>query len=145
MMGDAVASFYGGYDQAPFIPTRHLRIRPVAIAIGVAAIALLAFVAADVSAYQTATTPVVVTSVEWYALGQLLTTSAGFTAHASESFPLTLACYSLCYRFDSVSVGAPFQVTSSHIVLQPVVYVNATVQAPGTAYSGPLVVTLGVG
>jgi len=145
MMQDAVATFYGGYDRARFIRTSRVRIPVGAVAIGLAAVVLLAFVAADVTAYHNATTPVVVTSVEWYAMGQLLTTSAGFTLHISQTFPLTLACYSLCYRFNSVTVGAPFQVTSSHIVWQPVEYVNATVQAPATGYNGPLIVYLGVG
>jgi hypothetical protein len=144
-MHDSVATFYGGYDQAGLVRLPLLRVRWVQVAIGVAVVALLLLVAADVSAYSSATAEVRVSAVTWYADGQLLATTAGFTAHPSQAFVLSETCELFCYNFKGAAVGAPFTLVHVSIVNEPIQYTNLTIQAPSAAYSGTLNITLELG
>ena len=145
MIQDAMASFYGGYDQAGYIRRAPTRISGKLVAIAIATIALLAFVAADVAALESPPVVVKVTVVNWNVESFPLTTAGGFAMHPSQSVSLTLTCSSYCYRFsDSASVSAPFKLVSFSVVYAPIQYTNATVQAPSSGYDGPLTITLGL-
>lgn len=144
MLHDSVATFYGGYDQVGLVRSRRLHVPLVTVAICVAAVALLVLIAADVSAYEARPVPVDVTEVNWYAEGELLGSEAGFSIHSSEVFTLSLSCAGLCYKFNGATASSPFHVVSVAIEYQPIEYVNATVLAPPSGYSGPLIMTLGV-
>ncbi|HTZ61336.1 MAG TPA: hypothetical protein VMC82_01655 [Thermoplasmata archaeon] len=144
-MHDAVATFYGGYDQAGLGRLPRLRIRWIQLAIGVAAVVLLALVAADAYAIASPPPTVDITSVTWYAAGSLAATSAGFTVHAGQKFALTETCELFCYNFKGASVAAPFSLVAVTIVNEPVQYTNLTIQAPTSGYSGVLNITLVVG
>ena len=141
-MPDPLANFYGGYDPSGLPQLPRLGIRPIHIAIIVAVIALLIFVAADASAAESLAPNVHVTSVSWWADGTELTTSAGFTVRASQTFLLSVTCQVFCYDFDGATVGLPFHLVRVAIVSQPVQFTNLTIQAPSSAYDGPLTITL---
>lgn len=144
-MHDSVATFYGGYDQIGIGRSNPLRISRVGLVVAVAAGVLLILIAADVAAYSSVSATIRVTSVSWYAEGELLTTDPGFSAHASQAVQLSLTCDSICFRVNGASVSAPFSLSTFSVVNQPVQYVNLTVTAPSTGYSGPLTITLHVG
>ncbi|HXW67593.1 MAG TPA: hypothetical protein VEL82_06955 [Thermoplasmata archaeon] len=144
-MHDSVATFYGGYDQLGLGRLPRLRVPRVALAVGVAVVVLVVLIAADVGAIDGRTASVEVSSVSWYADTELLTTEPGFSTHGSSAVALSLSCDLICYRFDGVSVSAPFSLVSSSITEQPIQYVNVTVRAPASAFSGPLAITLSVG
>lgn len=144
MMHDSVAAFYGGYDQVAFRRPPFLRVRWVQMAIAVSAVALLVFVAADVSVYEGATAQVRVTSVTWYANAIWLATTGGFAAHPSETFVLSETCELFCFYFKGASVNAPFTLVQVSIVNTPIQYTNLTIQAPATSYQGTLNITLEV-
>jgi hypothetical protein len=139
-----VARFYGGYDQVGLHQPSALHISRNAIVIGIAGLVLLAFVVADVSTFENPPVLVKVTSVYWYVLGSVVATSAGFTLHPSQSTELSVTCELFCFVVDGVTVGAPFALVSSSVVNEPALWVNLTVQAPPTAYTGNLSVTLEV-
>ena len=142
MMHDSVAAFYGGYDQVGFRRHPRSRVPWISVAIAVSAVALLVFVAADVSAYEGVTAEVHVTSVTWYADDVWLATTGGFSAHPSEQFVLSETCQIFCFYFSGASVNAPFTLAQVSIVNVPVQYVNLTIQAPSTTYQGTLNITL---
>jgi len=141
-----VATFYGGYDQVGYLRPTHVRIPVKVLALGTAALVLVVFVAADVSALQSRPALVQVTVVNWYAENALLTTSGGFTMHTSQTVTLSLTCSTFCYRFNGeASVNPPFQLLRFTVAYAPIQYANATVQAPGSGYDGPMTIDLGVG
>jgi len=141
-----MATFYGGYDQVRAIRPARLHIPTKVLAVGVAALMLVVFVAADISALQSRPAVVQVTVVNWYAENALLTTSGGFTMHASQTVTLSLTCSTYCYRFNGeASVSSPFTLLGVTVAYAPIQYANATVQAPSSGYSGPLTIDLGVG
>ncbi len=144
-MHDNVATFYGAYDQVGLHRLPRMRIPWVLVVLVLAIFVLIGLVVADVAAYDSGKVTVQVTSVSWYALGGLLTTSGGFSLHASQTVTLTLTCNSICFRLDGASVSSPFQMVSFAVTQQPVQYANVTVQAPTVSYDGPLSVTLSVG
>jgi hypothetical protein len=139
---DPFASFYGGYDVVARArgARRHVGIAKVLL-VG-AIIVLLGFILADVAAFRAIPARVEVTGVEWYVGGEPLTNASGFTLHASQSIQLTLTCSFVCYEFVGATASAPFQVTSFHVVYQPIQFVNVTVAAPSAAYDGPLAINL---
>lgn len=141
-MHDYVASFYGGYDQAALRRVSRIRISWLSVAIVVAAIVLIVFVAADAYAYENRPAEVKVSSVGWYAEGYLLTSEAGFTVHPSQLVEFPLTCSSLCLPWVGASVNAPFELVSFSVAYHMVQYTNVTVRAPGSAYDGPLSITL---
>ena len=141
-MHSSVASFYGGYDQVECPRPVRRQLSSVVLLIVVAAVVLLGFVAADVSAFQRIPVAVHVTEVAWYAGPELLTTASGFTMHSSQSVTLTLTCNAVCYEITHGSVNAPFQLTGFTVTYAPIQYVNATIVAPTSAYTGPVVITL---
>ena len=143
-MHDSVATFYGAYDQVELRRLPRMRIPWILVGLGLAALVLVVLVAADVAAFDTGTVTVEVTSVSWYAEGGLLTTSGGFSMHASQVVRLTLTCSFICYRLDGATVNAPFQLVSFSITDQPIQYANVSVQAPASSYDGPLTITLAV-
>jgi hypothetical protein len=144
MAHDLVASFYGGYDQVGLARPVRLRIPRMAAILAIAGILLVAFIAADVSAYQNLAVTVKVTSVEWFVEGEALTTSGGFSLHGSQSTTLSLTCSTVCYRFVGATASSPFTVLGFSVSYHPIQYTNVTVQAPTSAYDGPLSVTLEV-
>jgi hypothetical protein len=146
MSHDLVASFYGGYDQVGLVRARRWRIPRLTLLMAVAAILLIVFVAADVAAYENlpGNVDVNVTSVSWVSEGSVLTTSGGFALHGSERTTLSLSCSTVCIRFDGATASAPFSVVTFHLSYDPDQYTNVTVQAPTSAYNGPLTITLGV-
>ena len=144
-MPDPLANFYGGYDPSGLPQLPRLRIRPIYAAIAVATIVLVIFVAADAAAVDNFPATVHVSSVDWFAEGTELATSAGFTVHASQTFIVTETCQLFCYNFDGATVGAPFHLVRVTIVNQPVQFTNVTIQAPSGTYNGPLTVTLELG
>jgi hypothetical protein len=121
-----------------------LEVRAQALIIGIAVGVLLTLVVLDASLYENRTAPVQVTTVNWYARGALLTTSEGFTLHTSQQFNLTLECVSVCYRFNGAAVSSPFSLVSTQVFYYPGEFLNLTLQAPSTSYSGPLAITLSV-
>lgn len=143
-MHDSVAAFYGGYDQVEVRRLPRLHIRAIPLAIAVSVVALLVFVAADVSAYEAATAEVHVTSVTWYANAVWLATTGGFAAHPSEKFVLSETCQLFCFYFKGASVNAPFSLVQVSIINVPVQYTNLTIEAPATSYQGTLNITLQV-
>ncbi len=142
MQHDAAAVFYGGYDQVGRLRPTRLHLSRIALAVVVAGIVLIAFVAADVAALENPPPLVRVTSVNWVVLDSLLAASAGFTLHPTQSTELSETCNGFCFTIDSVSVSAPFTLVSDTIVNSPVQWVNLTVQAPSTSYDGNLTITL---
>ena len=124
--------------EAPFL-------RGKGVLVAVAVVVLLGFVATDVAYYENVTAPVQVTAVNWYTEGQLVGTSHGFILHTSEVFNLTFTCVGLCYRYNGAVIGSPFRLVSTQIFYYPTEFLNITIQAPSTGYSGPLAVTLTVG
>ena len=143
-MHDTVATFYGGYDQVGVTRAHRLRIPRMVLIIGVALLVLLILVAADVSAYTSRPATVRVSVVDWYLGSELLTTSAGFTLHASDVVTVSLSCDSICYNFNRATVNSPFQLVSFALTNSPIQYTNVTVKAPASGYDGPLAITLGV-
>ena len=115
------------------------------LAISLAVIALLGFLAADFALAENLPGSVTVSGVYWYEAGQQFATSAGFALHTSQTFNLTFRCTGFCYRYDEVSVGAPFHLVSTRFFYYPSEFLNITVQAPSVGYSGPLAVTLTIG
>jgi len=144
-MYDSVATFYGGYDSVRYLRRPSVRFSRNALILAVAGVVLLGFVAADVGAFANLPVSVQVTGVSWYAEGELLTTSGGFTLHSSQSTTLVLTCDTICWAVDGASVSAPFHLVGLTVIDQPVQYVNVTVQAPSTAYHGGLTIDLAVG
>ena len=142
---DPVAVFYGAYDQVPYRRRPSLRISKLGAAIAVSLVALTVFVAADVSAYSTATATVRVTEVSWESDGVLLTTSPGFSLHASQAALLPLVCAGLCLPWAGASVSAPFQLVNFSEVESSLQYTNVTIRAPSSPYDGPLTITLELG
>jgi len=143
-MHDSVATFYGGYDQVGLFRRAPARIPLRLVALGCAALALVSFVAADVSAYESRPALVGVTVVNWDVGNQLLTTSGGFTLHGSQSTALSLSCSSLCFLITGATVSPPFVLTGFTTTNHPIQYTNVTVQAPNSAYNGPMTITLQV-
>lgn len=143
-MHDSVATFYGGYDQVGLVRRTPLHLPWMAVVLGVAVLTLLSLIAADVAAYEARPASVNLTAVDWYAGSEPLTTSAGFTVHASQSFLLTLTCTSVCYLFSGASVSAPFVLLAFSMTNHPIQYVNVTVQAPASGFQGILTITLAV-
>jgi hypothetical protein len=115
------------------------------LAIALAAVALIGFAATDLSLAENLSGSVQVTGVYWYAGGEQIGTSAGFTIHTSQQFNVAFRCTGLCYRYDEVSVGSPFSLVGTQFYYYPSEYVNVTAQAPSTGYSGPLSITLTIG
>jgi len=142
MMHDSVAAFYGGYDQVGLVRARQLRVPWVSLGAGFAALVLVAFVAADVSALSNGAATVQVTNVNWYALGGILVTTGGFSMPAHHSTVLTLTCTDLCFRVSGAVVSPPFTSTAFSVVYEPMQYVNVTVLAPSSSFQGPLSITL---
>jgi len=138
----SVASFYGGYDLVPRVHSHPRRLSPVILLVAMAVLVLLVFVAADVSAFQALPVPVRVTSVEWLAGSELLATAGGFSMHTSQSVTLSLSCDSLCYAITSGAVRAPFHLAGFVVTYAPSQFVNVTVVAPSSAYTGAVVITL---
>lgn len=139
---DPLATFYGGYERTHLVRPPWLRIRPIQIAIGVAVLALISVIVADTTLLAAGPPKVTVTAVEWEVGGAVLTATAGFQAHPSQSIVLTLSCSSLCYRFTGATVNSPFQVVSFVSIDSPIQFTNVTVRAPSSAYSGELIVSL---
>jgi hypothetical protein len=140
-----MATFYGGYDQVGFLRRSPLRISWKAVALTVATAALLVLIASDVSAIESQPAVVQVTVVDWYVASLLITTSGGFTMHASQTVTLSLTCSSICYRLSGeASVSPPFKLLHFAVTYAPDQYANATVQAPTTSYDGSLTITLGL-
>ncbi|HLM90712.1 MAG TPA: hypothetical protein VK424_01470 [Thermoplasmata archaeon] len=139
-MHSTVASFYGGYDLVVHARPTHRRVRPVFVLLAVAALVLLVFIAADVSAFQALPVAVHVTAVEWFAGTELLTSTGGFTMPSSQSVTLTLTCNFICYEITSATVSAPFHLAGFVVNYAPIQYVNVT--APSGSFTGPLVITL---
>jgi hypothetical protein len=144
-MNDPFATFYGGYDRVEVRRQTLLRIGWLQVAIGVALVFLLLFVAADVSAIETPPAAVDVTSVQWYVLGAVVASTGGFSVHAGQSFILSETCQLFCYNFKAATVSSPFQLAKLTIVNQPVQFVNLTIRAPSGGYSGALGITFVVG
>jgi hypothetical protein len=144
MPRDFVASFYGGYEPVRAYRAPSIRIPRTTLLIGVAVVALLVFVVADVYAFEGLAVPVRVTAVDWQFEGTELATSPGFTAHAGQVVSVSLVCSTICYRFASASVNAPFTLVAWSLSYHPDQYTNVTVRAPTSAYDGPLTVSLAV-
>ncbi len=143
-MHDSVATFYGGYDQTG-VRLPSLRIRWIQLAIAIAVVALLTFVATDVYLIDAPPPKVQVTTVNWYAGSTLVATTAGFTVHTSQAFILSETCEIFCYNFNGASVSAPFQLVNLSIVNEPVQFTNLTIRAPGGSFDGQLSITLDIG
>jgi hypothetical protein len=144
-MHSAAATFYGAYDQVEVSRLSRSSISLVVIALGVAAVVLLVFIAVDVAAVEAIPAHVDVTSVEWVAGGATLATTGGFTLAGSQTTVLTLSCQGVCYTFSAASASAPFHALALSVVYHPVEYANVTLQAPGSSYTGPLTITLTLG
>ena len=112
------------------------------ILVVVAAVLLLALVGADVTALANRPVMVRITSVSWYAGGSLLTSSSGFSIQASQRTTLTLTCSTVCMGIFTATVGRPFLFLGFTVAYHPIQFVNVTVLAPSSAYSGPLAITL---
>ncbi|MGA8664164.1 MAG: hypothetical protein WB809_03735 [Thermoplasmata archaeon] len=141
-MHSMVASFYGGYDLVARAHSARRRLSPLVLWVAVAVLVLLAFVAADAGAFEALPVAVHVTAVEWYPGTELLTCTGGFSLHSSQSVTLTLTCNFICYEISSATVSALFHLAGFVVTYSPIQYVNATVTAPSSAYTGPLVITL---
>lgn len=141
---DVTALFYDGYDQIGLLRPSHHRISRMAVAIGLAGVALLVFVAADVSALSSLPARVTVTQVNWFVLGTLIGSSQGFSLYSSQSTELSETCTLFCYNVSGVSVAPPFALVKSTIENLPVQWINLTVKAPAAAYDGNLSITLEV-
>ncbi len=141
-MHDSVATFYGGYDQVAL--RRHVpsRVPWVRVALVLAVVLLLVFVAADVAAIASGPVTVRVTSIDWYAEGGLLASTSGLSVRGGTTFVASLSCTTLCFRVLGVTAAAPFEVSQLSVVDSPLQWVNVTVRAPTSAYVGPLALTL---
>ena len=144
-MHDSVATFYGGYDQAGLGRLPRLKISRIVLAMAVALLLLVVFVAADVAAIEAFPASVHVTEVNWFIGNQSIANISGFAAHSSQTFVLTETCELFCFNFNGATVSAPFQLVHVSIVNEPIQYTNLTIQAPASAYSGPLAIYLEVG
>jgi len=137
-------AFHGGYIHAPF--HLHAPLRPSQIrGLLVTAIAVLVvLVVLDVATYEDGATITRVSGVGWYAEGELLASTPGFSVHASQTFTLTLTCNFICYNFNGASVSPPFQLVAFSVVNQPIQYANVTLKSPSSGFDGPLTITLGL-
>jgi len=142
MAHDLVASFYGGYDQVGVAPGRQWRIPRMTILIAIGAILLIAFIAADVSAYENLNVDVTVTSVAWVVDGEALSTTPGFSMHGGQSTTLTGLCDSFCLRWVGATVSAPFTLVAFTVAYHSEQITNVTIRAPSSSYDGPLTITL---
>jgi hypothetical protein len=141
-MRSAAGSFYDPYDWQPWPTPR--RVRPVYLAIVIAVLVLMALIAADVAAYEAIPAKVTVTAVDWYVGDLLVGNESGFVIAGGHSVVERLECSIFCPMFRQVSVGAPFTLVGATIANPWFEYVNATIQAPDSAYQGPMALTLSV-
>jgi hypothetical protein len=139
----AAAAFYDPYVGE----SRHrsIRISAAAAAIAVAGLFLVGLVAADVATYEALPVKVAITQVNWLVGNISVGNVSGFTVTGGHTFPEDLECEIFCPAFHHASVNAPFVVESSTFAYPWFEYVNLTIQAPGTPYSGPLDITLSLG
>jgi len=112
--------------------------------IAVASMFLLGFVAADVGAISSTPVKVTVTQINWLIGNVSVGNASGFTVQGGHTFTLGLVCTIFCPYFSGVSVASPFALVNVTIAYPWFEYVNATIQAPGHAYDGPLNVSLSV-
>jgi len=150
VMRDGVAAFYDPYA-SPFsvegrLGLRYRRSIPLVsnqvLALAVAAVALLAFVVADVGAFEAVPVKVTVTQVQWMVGNFSLANGSGFTVRAGTEFPLRAVCEVFCVPFTAVTVNAPFSLLNATIAYPYYEYVNVTIRAPAHAYSGPVTLDL---
>jgi hypothetical protein len=139
---DPIASFYGGYERTNLVRPPLFRIRPMYVALAIAALALVTFIVVDASVVAAGSVSIRVTSVEWETGGVALATTDGFHARPSETFTLTLTCTTVCYRFTGATANAPFQVVAFTTIDSPIQFTNVTIRAPSASYTGPLTIAL---
>jgi hypothetical protein len=151
-MRDGVAAFYDPYA-SPFsiegrLGLRYRRVVPrvsnVAIAVAIAATALVAFVAADVATFEAAPVVVHISEVRWTVGNLSLQNASGFAVKPGTDFPVKLVCEGFCVPFSGVTVNSPCAVVNATFAYPYYEYLNATIQAPSHAYSGPLVLDLSI-
>ncbi len=112
------------------------------VALVLAVLVLIVLVAADVNAYASLPTKVTITGVDWRVGNVSLGNQSGYRALGGHEVHQNLVCEIFCVPFDRASVNAPFVVVSATFAYPWYEYVNLTIRAPDSAYSGPLVITL---
>ena len=111
-------------------------------ALVVAVLVLIVLVAVDLNAYANLPTKVTITGVDWRVGNVSLGNQSGYRALGGHEVHQNLLCEIFCVPFDRASVNPPFVVVSSTFAYPWYEYVNLTIRAPDSAYSGPLVITL---
>jgi hypothetical protein len=139
----AAAAFYDPYVGES--RRRSIRIPATVAAVAIAAMFLIGLVAADVATYEALPVKIAITQVNWLVGNVTVGNVSGFTVAGGHVFPENLECEIFCPVFHTARVNAPFTVLSSTFAYPWYEYVNLTIQAPGSAYSGPLNITLSVG
>lgn len=112
--------------------------------IAVSTLVLAGFVTADAYALTTTPVKVTVTQVNWFVGNFSVGNQSGFQVAGGHDFALGLICEIFCPTFTGVTVAAPFSLVNDTIAYPWFEYVNLTVRAPGSAFDGPLTITLQV-
>ena len=136
---------YGRYSHLHRLRLPHLSTRSTSLITGVGVGILIVFASTDATLYAAAPAAVQVTAVEWFIPGAALTTTAGFSMHASEQVTVTLTCSTVCFRFSGATVESPFTLVSYSVVYHPIQYTNVTVESPSHSYSGPIAIEMNIG
>lgn len=109
-----------------------------AVAIAVAGLLLLGFVAADASAYFSLPTKVTITEVQWYVANYSLGNQSGFSVLSGHAFTEDAVCEIFCVAFTGAVVDSPFVLENATFAYPWFEYANLTIRAPDASYSGPL-------
>lgn len=120
------------------------RITPAIAAIGVTSLVLVGFVAADLNALEAVPVKVSIQQVNWLIGNVSVGNESGFTILGGHTFPENLVCEIFCPPFGHASVSAPFTIVTATVAYPWYEYVNLTIRAPASPYSGPLNITLTV-
>lgn len=112
------------------------------LAIAVAAIVLVSIGAADVGVALSPAVKVTVTQVNWFVGNLSVGNQSGFTMEGGHTVSLGLVCEIFCPKFDGMTISSPFTLVSDTIAYPWNEYVNVTVGAPASTYTGPLSIVL---
>lgn len=141
-MRSSAAAFYDPYLGESLRP--YLRITPAVAAIAVTSLALTGLVAADIGAFESIPAKVSIQQVNWFVGNVSVGNESGFSILGGHTFPENLVCEIFCPQFGRASVNAPFTLVSATFAYPWFEYVNLTIRAPGSSFSGPLNITLTV-
>jgi hypothetical protein len=143
-MRDSFAAFYDPFPVQRFYKRHSLHINKLVLCIAIALLVLILLTAVDVQAYYALPVKVNVNHVYWLVENITIANNTGFIELGGHQFPEQLICELFCLKFINVHVWAPFNLVNYTIQYSWNQYVNVTIQAPISAYSGDLNITLGI-